>query len=118
MEETLSSHPDFGNVRFISTSQTYMLGSLADRDAGKSLTINGMTFSDLAYRVDIRMPSSDRFRIIAKGIGIIYQKNDGSDSRINKHEIIYYRVDGTTGGSLTGTPFATGGDAVGVFFTE
>ena len=94
-----------------------MLGSSADREAGQSVTVNGITFNDVAYRFEVRGPLINRVRIIANGIGEIYRKNDGTTRFRDTRSVIWYRVNGIEAGSLGGTPFGAGGDAVGVFFT-
>ena len=73
-------------------------------------TVNGMTFNEI--RVENQL-GSDRLRIRAKGIGPVFQSDPGREN----WELIYYRANGATGGSLVGTPFATGGALAGIFFT-
>ena len=116
-EQTLAGHPNVGRVDYRVNTRIPMLGSSADRAVGNSVTINGITFTDIAYRFDVRDPFSNRIRIIANGIGLIYHKTDGTIRYHNTQEIIWYRVNGATAGSLAGSPFDAGGDAVGVFFT-
>ena len=116
-ELTLESHVDVGSVDYRFTTRTNMLGASADRGAGQSVTVNGMTFNDVAYRFEVRAPFINRVRIIANGIGEIYRKNDGTARYRDTRSVIWYRVNGVTDGSLSGTPFDAGGDAVGVFFT-
>lgn len=72
---------------------------------------NGMTFTDVRFE---SYTSSNRMRIRAKGIGMIYENSDGDFAL---EQIIYYRVNGQTGGSLVGTPFEPGVGALdGLFF--
>ena len=55
-------------------------------------------------RVEVT-PHNGRVRIRAKGIGPVFQSQpDRAD-----FELIYYRVNGVTEGSLDGTPFEPGG---------
>ena len=116
-ELTLESHVDVGSVDYRFVKRTNMLGSSADREAGQSVTVNGITFNDVAYRFEVRGPLINRVRIIANGIGEIHRKNDGTARFRDTRSVIWYRVNGLTDGSLAGTPFDAGGDAVGVFFT-
>lgn len=76
---------------------------------GESIELNGMTFSDV--RVDTYY-KSDSFNLQAKDIGRILASSSSAT-----YTIIYYRVNGTSGGNLTGTPFASGGDLEGLFFS-
>jgi hypothetical protein len=75
-------------------------------------TINGMTFNDVRFE---SYSSSDRFRIRAKGIGMIFQSAGDDDDE--PYQVIYYHVEGQSGGSLVGTPFEPGvGVLDGLFF--
>ena len=74
-------------------------------------TINGLTFTDVRFE---SYTSSNRFRIRAKGIGMIFEHRD---SISDPEQIIFYRVNGQTGGSLVSTPFEPGvGFLDGQFF--
>lgn len=73
-----------------------------------SVTVNGMTFNDV--RVE-QMLSSNFSRVRAKGIGEVLRMTNNGD-----RGVIYYRVNGATGGSLAGTPFDAGQPFDGVFF--
>ncbi len=71
--------------------------------------VNGMTFSNV--RLETRR--NDGYRLRAEGIGPIVDGRSGSTSNV-----IYYWVDGQTGGSLAYTPFGEGGRLSGLFFTH
>ena len=78
----------------------------------------GMTFTqELRHESYISTGySSQTTRIRAKGIGEIYRAfRDGNNNRIERR-VIYYHSNGTTGGSLTGTPFDAGQPLAGLFF--
>ena len=74
-------------------------------------TVDSMSFDDL-LGFHRQSTSSLTYRIRAKGIGDVMWMRHGSPLT----KIIYYRVDGATGGSLAGTPFDTGQVFDGVFF--
>ena len=77
-----------------------------------SIQFNDLTFSDVMFYEE---PGRDRVRFWAAGIGLIAVQNT-SNSGGFFYSVIYHRVDGVTGGSLTGTPFATGGAFDGAWF--
>jgi hypothetical protein len=82
---------------------------------GESIELNGMSFSDVVMRVELGNSDYNyNFNLYAKDIGLIQSYNSGTDT---SKEIIYYRVNGTSGGNLIGTPFASGGDLAGLFFS-
>ena len=60
--------------------------------------------------------NTDRMRIRASGIGEIFRSLKDENGDYIERSIIYYRVDGDTGGSLAGTPFDEGQPLDGVFF--
>ena len=72
-------------------------------------TVNGMTFPDV--RIESYMDGFSRIR--AKGIGEVLRDNRGSG---RDDLLIYYQVDGASGGSLVGTPFDSGQLLDGLFF--
>ena len=75
-------------------------------------TLNGIQYSDL--RGASRMWSQGHsYRVSAKGIGQVF---DISCDDCRAKVAIYYRTNGTTGGSLAGTPFASGAALDGIFF--
>ena len=74
-------------------------------------TINGMTFNDVIIDSS-RDDEGGSNAINAKGIGYVRFEDEFSGI----YNLIYYRVDGVTGGSLIGTPFATGQPLDGLFF--
>lgn len=76
-----------------------------------SYTVNGMTFTDVRIRNRIE---GNQVRLDAKGIGEILRVS--TDNTGNERRIIYYRVNGATGGSLAGTPFDSGQLLDGLFF--
>ncbi len=61
--------------------------------------VNGMTFNEV--RVRNRLGPFLRTRVGAKGIGEILRKVEFDNDR----ELIYFRANGSTGGSLRDTPF-------------
>ncbi len=61
--------------------------------------VNGMTFNEV--RVRNRVGTRHRTRVGAKGIGEILRKQEFGNDR----ELIFFRANGTTGGSLRDTPF-------------
>lgn len=113
-KQVLSSSSDFGKTSYQFYSRSYISGSSTNNSNLQSITINSMTFNDVYYRLDVDSNGTQRMRIGARNIGMIYEN---SGSGFDHKEIIYYRVDGTSGGSLSGTPFESGGFAYGYFFT-
>ena len=77
---------------------------------GGPITINEMTFDDVRIEAYIH---NGRTRVRAKGIGLVYQQDANGAPEQN---IIFYRNETTQGGSLVGTPFASGAALDGVFF--
>lgn len=77
-----------------------------------SYTVNGMTFPDVLIH---ERPAIDQMRLRAKGIGEILMISGGG-TNASARSLIYYRVNGATGGSLAGTPFASGQPLDGLFF--
>lgn len=73
-------------------------------------TVNGMTFDDVRVEDYINV-GQGQSRLRAKGIGVILRMDDGGDQKV-----VYYRVDGQTGGSLAGTPFDSGAPLQNLFF--
>lgn len=73
-------------------------------------TINGIAFSELRGETNT-YTSDTRYRVRAKGIGEVLRQDSG-----RPRVAIYYRVNGATGGSLEGTPFAPGAPLAGVLF--
>ena len=73
--------------------------------------LNGMTFNEVRIEHD-QGQSNNRTRLRAKGIGEILRRDAGQNDR----ELIYFQANGTTGGSLMGTPFAPGGLLDGLLF--
>lgn len=73
-------------------------------------TIEGITYNDVAVQQRL---GGGHSRLRAKGIGTIFQIQNGQPTRA----AVYYRVNGQTGGSLSGTPFEPGvGNLDGLFF--
>jgi hypothetical protein len=70
--------------------------------------VNGLSFSNVLMETR----RGDNYRLRAEGIGTILRGQAGSTLNV-----IYYRVDGQTDGSLAGTPFAAGAALEGLFFT-
>ena len=62
--------------------------------------VNGMTFKKV--RIENKQGPNPRTRVRAKGIGEILRKESFN---FNDRELIYFRANGTTGGSLRNTPF-------------
>ncbi len=91
---------------FVSISDNTRINSLLD----EPITINGITFTDV--RVESRL-QQDRFFLLGKNVGRIVYKNSSGRT----YKIIYYRINGTTEGGLSGTPFESGGALEGLFFT-
>lgn len=96
---TLSATGDFANSYSWTSAR-----ALADGP----FTVNGMTFDDVRLR---EIVNRGIFRVEAKGIGEVLRVVSG-----NVRRLIYYRVNGNTGGSLAGTPFEAGQPLDGVFF--
>lgn len=74
-------------------------------------TINGLAFADLRRETRYGGNFAEE-RIYAKGIGLVARFYRTRPS----NQVIYYRVNGQTGGSLAGTPFASGELLDGLFF--
>jgi hypothetical protein len=96
---TLSASGDFANSYSWTSARV-----LADGP----LTVSGMTFDDVRMR---EIVNRGIFRVEAKGIGEVLRVVSG-----NVRRLVYYRVNGSTGGSLAGTPFEAGQPLDGVFF--
>ena len=96
---TLSASGDFANSYSFTSAR-----ALADGP----FTVNGMTFDDVRMR---EIVNRGIFRVEAKGIGEVLRVVSG-----NVRRLVYYRVNGSTGGSLAGTPFEAGQPLDGVFF--
>ena len=96
---TLSASGDFANSYSWTSAR-----ALADGP----FTVNGMTFDDVRMR---EIVNRGIFRVEAKGIGEVLRVVSG-----NVRRLVYYRVNGNTGGSLAGTPFEAGQSLDGVFF--
>jgi hypothetical protein len=81
---------------------------------GSYTTPNNLTFNEVRFET---YSSTERFRIRAKGVGLIFeQTTDGAGVQTNKH-LFYFRSDGISGGDLSGTPFEPGvGLLDGLFF--
>jgi hypothetical protein len=88
---------------------SYIYTFSAIRALGGPYTFNGMTFNDV--RMESYSGPSSKARIRAKGIGIVFEDSDSG-----QHIIIYYQANGSSGGSLAGTPFDTGQPLDGLFF--
>ena len=73
--------------------------------------IDSLAFADL-MGFHRHYNTTNSYRVRAKGIGDVMHMFNGSTVR----KIIYYQVDGVTGGSLAGTPFDSGEVFHGVFF--
>ena len=75
-------------------------------------TLNGISYADLrgANRV---YATGVRYRVSARGIGTVLKL--GSDNS-RPSIAVYYQANGTSGGSLVGTPFAEGAPLHGLFF--
>ena len=66
------------------------------------IKFNGLTFSDVMF---YETPARDRVRFWAAGIGLIAeQRSSHAGGRF--YAVIFHRVNGTSVGSLSGTPFA------------
>jgi hypothetical protein len=78
------------------------------RSLAGPMAINGLNFDAVRFE---SFTSSQSFRIKAKGVGLIFNENS-----FGKLQIIYYQVNGTSGGSLAGTPFDSGGALEGLLF--
>ena len=105
-----------GRLQFCLATDTLTDGTFQDnytrtmvRSLSGPFTVNGMTFNEV--RVENQL-GNDRLRIRAKGIGEVFRSQPSQNDR----ELIYYRANGTTGGSLAGTPFAAGGELENFFF--
>lgn len=79
---------------------------------GESLTVNGMTFNDVAV-VNYNDLSS-RVDFNAKGIGPVLVKQV-LNGTLSLRKMIYYRLDGDEQGSVAGTPFVSG-DLINLWF--
>jgi hypothetical protein len=76
-------------------------------------SIGSMSFNDLLGRDKFSGTGTRRdYRVHAKGIGRILRLRSGSPAQ----RVIYYDVNGATGGSLAGTPFESGAVPFGGFF--
>jgi len=95
-------------------SMSYIYDWSSNRVKAGPFEINGMTFNDV--RMESFTGTSSAFRIRAKGIGEIYRRNVWGDGTVVDRSVIYYRSNGSTGGSLAGTPFDTGQPLEGLFF--
>ena len=84
------------------------------RALGGPYTFNGMTFDDV--RMESYTAPSGKARIRAKGIGMIFEENNNGNDHDGQQIIIYYQANGSSVGSLLGTPFDTDEDLEGVFF--
>ena len=105
----------FGEVKFnADDSLSYIFDWSRNRGLAGPFTINGLTFNEI--RMEASTGTSRSFRIRAKGIGEIYRRNRNSDGSTSENIIIYYHSNGSTGGSLAGTPFDTGLPLDGLFF--
>lgn len=99
---TLSSDGSYVN--------TYSWSSI--RAISGPITVNGMVFNDV--RIE-ELVNRDTVRVRAKGIGEVLRSNTQSDPTADRR-VLYYRVNGMTGGSLAGTPFEAGQPLDGLFF--
>ncbi len=75
-----------------------------------SRTYQGIAYDDVRFETRLFTDFS-QIRVRAKGVGEI-KRIQGNSYR----EAIFYRVNGQTAGSLSGTPFAPGGPLEGLFF--
>lgn len=74
------------------------------------VTINGMTFDEIAV---FNFLGFDRVRLRQKGVGTILEVGDNMNADPHfggqiSRGVVYYRIDGATAGSLTGTPYLSG----------
>lgn len=89
---------------------------------GQSLTMNGLTFADVAVQ---NYTSVNRTRFDVRGVGTVMQVDNGTffagpvfSRQTTVYKAIFYRIEGKgTNGNLAGTPFAAGEAAYGKWFT-
>ncbi len=105
-------------VTTTSNADGSIIGARADTRVytlGGSKTFNGLTFNEVRFehriRASVGTDLSGEIRIRAKGMGEVKRVFGGVI-----REVVYYRVNGQTGGSLAGTPFAPGALLDGLFF--
>lgn len=93
---------------------SYSYDFSSNRVLGGPIDFNGFIFNDV--RLESYTGTINQFRIRAKDIGLVFQRRLQSDGSIRTRSLIYYRSNGTSGGSLAGTPFDTGQPLDGLFF--
>jgi len=71
---------------------------------------NGIDFGDTPIRIEHRSEGGSRIRV--QGIGTVERFDKGLPGR----KVIYYNVNGQTGGDLSGTPFESGSAIRDLFF--
>jgi len=76
---------------------------------GTGYQANGIDFGTTPFRVEHRQPgnssSTGLSRLRIQGVGEVERFGSGSSP---SYKVIYYSVDGQSGGSLSGTPFESG----------
>lgn len=96
-----------GSISGTPVQNNYWVSVYSPLGAG---TINGIAFNDLRGETNT-YTSDTRYRVRAKGIGEVLRQDS-----FRPQVLVYYRVNGATGGSLEGTPFASGALLDGVLF--
>lgn len=104
----------FATGRLSNGDVSYIYDWSSNRVVSGPFEVNGFTFNDV--RLESFTGTRPFFRVRARGIGEIYRRILGSDGSISERSVIYYRSNGTSGGSLAGTPFDTGQPLDGLFF--
>jgi len=136
--QTRNSNP-LSNTELVDSTEVYLdesdnpvvvnsftsTNSSLGRDLKVKNALLSQTFSDVMVRT---LPSySDfgaRLRFQAKGIGTVMEINgadnsDPLDSEQTKAKAIYYRIEGEgSNGGLSNTPFASGGELAGQWFSQ
>lgn len=90
-------------------------------ELGQPLTVNGTTYNNVVVE---NFLGFERMRFKAEGIGTVLTINGGGNSdpvfndSQSRRGAIFYRVNGQTGGNLSGTPFATSGLLINQWFQQ
>ncbi len=103
--QTTTTHDETGSTtRTAIVSRIYTIGT--------GYEANGINFGQTPFRVEHRSRGSSRIRI--QGIGTVETFGSGTFST-TPNRVVYYSVNGQTGGSLAGTPYQIGSPIYNLF---